>query len=403
MTRQRFIHPDIWTDEVFAYLPPLERLMFIGCFSLADDEGRLSANPIYLRNAIFPCDSLTPGQVQQMRDDLVSKFRNLVLYQVNGTEYLAFRNWRQYQHPKYVKPSRIPPPPETSNGQPTATVSQSPQPNIAEATQEPPAEQERVELSFGLESGQNLTGIGPELEQNPVQIGTKSDPNLDQTGAEPGPNPVQLGTESGQNPVPRVRDWDSDLGLGAVAKLSKLRDIAISRYPERGKGVIGENHSPTLTQPNASQTRSPPRKSADEDATERELEIMRVLESVPGYPFDRAKDLQLVRLLSTDFPALDLLAEVKKWRTYKLDEPLTPKSRPRSQLRNWCEIAMKGRFDGRDGRGARRAGCEKGGSAHPRDYRSGKYAGLFAQEGPGDDTRPHRSRGPPVCGGNRPT
>ena len=42
-----------------------------------------------------------------------------------------------------------------------------------------------------------------------------------------------------------------------------------------------------------------------------------------------------------DFPGLDLVDEVKAWRAYKLDKPLTQKANPRSQLRNWCKKAVE--------------------------------------------------------------
>lgn len=75
------------------------------------------------------------------------------------------------------------------------------------------------------------------------------------------------------------------------------------------------------------------------ESTENERAILHELKQVPGYPLDYEKDLALIRELATDFPVVDLLVEAKKWRTYKIDKPLTKKSNPRLQLRNWCEIA----------------------------------------------------------------
>ncbi|HID31706.1 MAG TPA: hypothetical protein EYP19_17130 [Desulfobacterales bacterium] len=112
MPRQRFIHPQIWSDPTLGKLTPIERLFFIGCFSNADDEGRLVAVPAYLRSIIFPYDDLTIDQVREIRDRVVDVCRNLILYEVDGTEYLSFVKWSRYQKPKYPSPSILPPPPE---------------------------------------------------------------------------------------------------------------------------------------------------------------------------------------------------------------------------------------------------------------------------------------------------
>ena len=112
MARQRFIHPDIWTDPAIGKLAPAERLLFIGCFSNADDAGRLLGDPAYLRSTIFPYDDMKLGDVRAMRDRVVSICRNLLIYEVNGTAYLAFRHWKRYQNPRYPKESKLPPPPD---------------------------------------------------------------------------------------------------------------------------------------------------------------------------------------------------------------------------------------------------------------------------------------------------
>lgn len=40
MARKRMIDPSIWINEDFGTLSNLAKLVFIGLFSLADDEGR---------------------------------------------------------------------------------------------------------------------------------------------------------------------------------------------------------------------------------------------------------------------------------------------------------------------------------------------------------------------------
>ena len=73
------------------------------------------------------------------------------------------------------------------------------------------------------------------------------------------------------------------------------------------------------------------------------LECFRILASVKGYPSDPTTDAQLLTELEEEYPELDMLKELRAWRTYKLDVPFEAKSNPRSQLRNWMKIADKKR------------------------------------------------------------
>jgi hypothetical protein len=109
LARQRFIHPSIWDDKKIAKLTFVERLFFIGCFSSADDDGRLIGDPAYLRSIIFKYDDVTLEEVTRIRNNVLSICKNLVLYVVDGEEYLTFIKWKNYQKPKYPTPSKIPP------------------------------------------------------------------------------------------------------------------------------------------------------------------------------------------------------------------------------------------------------------------------------------------------------
>ena|GEM_PF-3510650 len=111
MAKQRFIHQEFWTDPTIGKLSPTDRLFFIGCFSSADDEGRLLGEPSYLRSVVFPYDDVTISDIRAMRDRVVATCKNLLFYTVDGVDLLAFRHWSRYQNPRYPKPSRFPPPP----------------------------------------------------------------------------------------------------------------------------------------------------------------------------------------------------------------------------------------------------------------------------------------------------
>ena len=178
-------------------------------------------------------------------------------YTVDGIEYLAFLKWKQYQKPKYPKPSKLPPPPEKTEAKDSGSLS-------------------------------------PVLE--------KDFPNLS-------PN----------------QEKDFLPGLG--------RDGLGMGRDGRGTGRVEAQSAP--------QPPSPPANQSLPDATDTERAILHELKAVQGYPFDYERDLEFVRNLAVDFPAVDLLAEAKKWRTYKLDKPLAAKSNPRSQFRNWVAKAAE--------------------------------------------------------------
>ena len=88
------------------------------------------------------------------------------------------------------------------------------------------------------------------------------------------------------------------------------------------------------------------------DATPTERQILAILKAIDGYPFTYALDLEkVVRGFAVDYPATDILAEVKKWAVHVIDKPLKPKGNPRLRFRNWLakavEIAEERREGGR--------------------------------------------------------
>lgn len=69
--------------------------------------------------------------------------------------------------------------------------------------------------------------------------------------------------------------------------------------------------------------------------TENEKLLLDYLQTIYDYPYSYEKDLLFIRELKNDFPDVNLIEQVKKWKVYKLDKPLKAKSNPRSQFRNW--------------------------------------------------------------------
>jgi hypothetical protein len=113
MARQRFVHPALWSDPDFGVITDSERILFVGLFSNADDEGRILASPAYLRALVWPYhERLTSARVRKLRDSLVGRFKSLQYYEIDGIEYIQFVKWAEYQKPKYPSPSKLPAPPQ---------------------------------------------------------------------------------------------------------------------------------------------------------------------------------------------------------------------------------------------------------------------------------------------------
>lgn len=109
MTR-RMIDSSMWSNENFAALPAMARLLQIGMINHADDQGRIKANPLYLAKEIFPYDRVTPASISKWLEQIASN-GTIVLYAVEGKQYAQLTKWWDYQSLQYAAPSDYPPPP----------------------------------------------------------------------------------------------------------------------------------------------------------------------------------------------------------------------------------------------------------------------------------------------------
>jgi hypothetical protein len=98
-----------FTNESYASMPIAARHLQDGMVNIADDQGRLKANPIYLRNEIFPYDDVQTEQIQVWLNLMVTN-ETIMLYQANGRDYVQFNNWWAYQSLTFARPSDYPSP-----------------------------------------------------------------------------------------------------------------------------------------------------------------------------------------------------------------------------------------------------------------------------------------------------
>lgn len=98
MARIRSIHPGIWTDEGFMALSAHARLLLIGLWNEAFDDGVFEWKPLTLKARIFPVDAV-------IVDDLLAEVEAVGFirpaYSPDGEKRIGLiRNFQRFQRPK---------------------------------------------------------------------------------------------------------------------------------------------------------------------------------------------------------------------------------------------------------------------------------------------------------------
>lgn len=110
MARKRMIDPGIWSSEDFSKLTSFSKLVFIGLFSLADDEGRGKANPSYLKSMLFPYEEgIRSADIKKTLQEIASTM-SVIFYTHDEKEYYALKSWGRFQTINRPSPSDIPAP-----------------------------------------------------------------------------------------------------------------------------------------------------------------------------------------------------------------------------------------------------------------------------------------------------
>ena len=108
MARKRMVDPSIWQSEDFSKLSTLAKLVFIGLFSLADDEGRGRANPTYLKSSLFPYnEDMRSADIEKTLSEISSNM-SVVFYSCNGSNYYSLLSWYNFQRIDKPTSSQLP-------------------------------------------------------------------------------------------------------------------------------------------------------------------------------------------------------------------------------------------------------------------------------------------------------
>ena len=95
MARARNIKPGFFTNDELVELSFAVRLLFIGLWTIADKEGRLSDRPKKIKMEIFPADDV---DVDRSLNELQSK-GFVRRYTVGGVNFIQIVNWAKHQNP----------------------------------------------------------------------------------------------------------------------------------------------------------------------------------------------------------------------------------------------------------------------------------------------------------------
>jgi hypothetical protein len=94
MARIRSIKPEFWQDEKLSHLSPIDRLVFFGLISQADDAGRLVDSVRLINGLLFPN---TDDSCEESLETLASLGRIIRYEGPSGQRLLQITNWRRHQ------------------------------------------------------------------------------------------------------------------------------------------------------------------------------------------------------------------------------------------------------------------------------------------------------------------
>ena len=113
MPRARLLRPEHRSHRKVGPLSHLCYRIWVGMILEADDEGRLTADPLQIRGAVLPFATRTTLSMVEASIHKLASIGLISLYEIGGNKYAFFPSWHDWQKPRFPTPSKIPPPPIT--------------------------------------------------------------------------------------------------------------------------------------------------------------------------------------------------------------------------------------------------------------------------------------------------
>ncbi len=103
MSRIRSVHPGLWTDEAFMCLSMAARMLLIGLWTEAYDDGIFEWKPLTLKARIFPVDNI---DINELLEELVKA--DCICSVPNSAKPAgAIRNFCKFQRPRKPNSSQL--------------------------------------------------------------------------------------------------------------------------------------------------------------------------------------------------------------------------------------------------------------------------------------------------------
>jgi len=103
------IHDKIWSSRNNLQLTLRQRLLFIGLFTCADDQGRVDGHPGLIRSEIFKFDEFTTEEIAADLD-AIEATSAIIKYSQDGMENIQLTAWWDHQKLQWAQPSDFPAP-----------------------------------------------------------------------------------------------------------------------------------------------------------------------------------------------------------------------------------------------------------------------------------------------------
>lgn len=97
MARIRTIKPEFWHDEKVGSLKRDERLLYIGLWNLADDDGVCKASPVFIKSSLFPYDDDLRINILIAWLSNLEKARMLIPFILRDERYYVIRTFSDHQ------------------------------------------------------------------------------------------------------------------------------------------------------------------------------------------------------------------------------------------------------------------------------------------------------------------
>ena len=103
MSRIRSIHPGLFTDEAFMEASIPARMLIMGLWCEAWDDGVFEIKPLTIKARVFPADAVSVLDLLQELERLSFFCR----FEADGKVFGAIRNFRKWQRPKTPNKSGV--------------------------------------------------------------------------------------------------------------------------------------------------------------------------------------------------------------------------------------------------------------------------------------------------------